>query len=166
MHFNTVDISGQRFGRLRVVKHAWISKDRKACWICICDCGKECIAVGRRLRSGRTKSCGCLRHETTILGIDSSSRIYKIWKGMLYRCYNPNSPDFKYYGNRGINVCPQWHHIELFHGWALSHGYAKDLTIDRIDNDGNYAPDNCQWITLAKNSRRRFTDRQGPGVDV
>lgn len=155
MHYNTIDIRDQRFGRLRVVKPVGTSRDRKVTWLCICDCGNECIAIGRKLRSGRTKSCGCLRHEAVSLGIGSASRFYKILKGMHDRCYNSKCKDFKYYGGRGITICEQWHHIEMFRGWALSNGYAENLTIDRVDNDGNYTPENCEWVTVAENLRRR-----------
>jgi len=88
----------------------------------------------------------------------SQTRLYKIWKGMRDRCTNPQTPIFRWYGGRGIKVCKAWQTFEPFRDWALKHGYQDDLTIDRINNDGNYTPSNCQWLTAAANVAKRHKD--------
>jgi hypothetical protein len=96
-----------------------------------------------------------------LAGVGSNTRIYSIWKGMRGRCCNPQDKDFKYYGARGIKLCKQWQQVEQFRDWALAHGYAANLTIDRIDNDGDYAPENCEWVTSSENTRRRHQRSRG-----
>jgi len=90
-----------------------------------------------------------------------NTRLYRVWKGMKQRCYLPTFDSYKTYGARGIKVCDEWHEFIPFKDWALSHGYSDDLCIDRIDNDGNYEPDNCQFLTRSENSRKQKLDRLG-----
>jgi len=130
-------------------------------WLCQCDCEKEVIVDGHSLKLNRTKSCGCFRKDylkkqkRRLTHGKRFTRIYKTWESMKARCYNPKTERYPRYGGRGIVVCDEWRtNFEAFYNWAISHGYKDELTIDRIDNDGNYEPTNCQWLTRSENSRK------------
>lgn len=146
-----VDISGLTFGRLKVLRISNKRMGRAAMWICRCECGNRKEIAGYVLRSGKTKSCGCLRDQRaretmTIHGL-SYGRIYRIRRNMIQRCTNPKNPMFHRYGGRGIKICRAWStSAKAFYEWAMSHGYADNLTIERKNNDGNYCPSNCIWI--------------------
>lgn len=156
---------GQRFGRLAVIADP-VRGHRGATSIpCRCDCGQERVIDFTALRTGQTQSCGCLKSErfghgrTTHGG--ASDRLYGIWIGMRERCSYEKHVVFRYYGGRGIRVCDAWRQsYEEFRAWALANGYDDHLEIDRIDADGNYAPENCRWVTAAFNrqqaNRRRW----------
>ena len=138
-----------------------------AMWRCKCECGKEVIVQGQTLRSGRTKSCGCLSreiHKEVMTELNKSNsrhgqfgtRIYRIWCSMKSRCYNKNHKAYIDYGGRGITICAEWKDdFEVFYNWAVKNGYSDNLTIDRIDVDGNYEPSNCRWATSSVQRRNQ-----------
>lgn len=151
---------GQQFGMLTVVGKAEPSPDGQVIWRCRCECGRETLVRGGNLRNGHTKSCGCYR-ERLRPGLhkthgESKTRLYKIYHGMKKRCYNPNAQFYERYGGRGITICDEWlNSFEVFREWALANGYRDDLSIDRIDNDGNYEPRNCRWEASKRQRRNR-----------
>ena len=154
-----VDLTGQTFGFLTVIERGPNTQRGNAKWHCKCVCGRETFVVTSKLRNGRTISCGCmgLLHATQAKikhGDSKKTRLYAIWAAMKRRCYNPNCDPYKYYGGKGIKVCDEWLEYDKFREWALSNGYAEDLSIDRIDSNGNYEPGNCQWITMQENRLR------------
>lgn len=163
-----LDLSGQRFGRLIALEWVSTNKQGNSEWLCVCDCGKEVIVNSQKLKSGKTKSCGCLSRELTIKRNSEGfkynarkNRIYRIYYGMKTRCYNPNEPGYHRYGGRGISICDEWlNSFETFQKWALSHGYRNDLSIDRINNDGNYEPSNCRWATAKEQANNRSTNKR------
>lgn len=157
-----IDLTGQVFGELEVLKRGENDRQGKVRWVCRCSCGKECLVSTGHLRSGHSKSCGHLgiEHATQakIKHGDSLYRkvapLYNVWNGMRQRCSNPNNPVYKWYGGKGVSVCPEWNDYAAFKAWAEGAGYEPGLSIDRIDPARGYEPGNCRWITRSENSRR------------
>ncbi len=157
------DLTGQKFGKLTVIERDGSTAYNKALWRCRCDCGNETFVVGSHLISGNTRSCGCSIKERAIerngIHLHSGTRLYNIWKNMRQRCNNENVPCYRFYGGKGVSVCAEWENYTNFEKWAFSNGYQDDLTIDRIDGDGNYEPNNCRWVTMVMQSRNTSRNR-------
>lgn len=155
-----LDKVGQRFGSLTVVEYAGYSR-----WKCRCDCGVVKVIPTCHLSTGHTKTCGRGIHRKQHLTHGKRhTRLYRIWANMKTRCLNPNDPHFPRWGARGITVCDEWKdNFQVFYDWAMSNGYEDHLTIDRIDNDKGYSPDNCRWATMTE---QRHNRRDCKGVIV
>jgi hypothetical protein len=160
MKYNFIDLTGQRFGRLTVL--SLYKSGRHTTWNCICNCGKSIIVRSDSLRNGHTQSCGCYNRDISKVtscrhGVyQADMRVYYIWKGMKSRC---NNTHHNRYGGRGIQLCREWQNPANFYNWAINHGYAEGLQIDRIDNDGDYCPENCRWVTAKQNSCNRSNNK-------
>ena len=161
-----IDMTGSTFGQWTVLDYAGRSK-----WLCRCSCGRTAVVVGATLRNGTSTKCmSCARAESnrvTKLGNKnaathgrSKTRLYRIWSGIISRCGNPNDTGYEHYGGRGICICPEWRQDYLaFERWAIASGYGDHLSIDRIDVDGNYEPNNCRWATEKEQGNNKTTNR-------
>lgn len=151
-----VDLTGQKFGRLTVVERIE-NRGHYVWWKCLCDCGNFKDVSSGNLRNGTTKSCGCLKEEGNNLKHGKCyDRIYGIYKAMIARCEKEYSSIYQYYGERGISVCQEWKNsFQAFYEWSINNGYKENLTIDRIETNGNYCPENCRWITMKEQNYNR-----------
>ena len=161
LKYEIKDIKGQRFGRLVALEHVGFSSNRVTLWKCRCDCGNTIIVREGNLHSGKSQSCGCLNVERTkeanLRHGMAHTRLYNIWSKMKERCYNTTRKAYKNYGGKGVHVCDEWRNdFQKFYDWAINNGYKENLTIDRINSNGNYDPVNCRWVTLSENVRLKY----------
>lgn len=164
MKFPGKDLTNQHFGYLTVLERIGV-RNKNVYWRCQCECGNEVIRSTSNLLASKFPSCGCMKNQVisksnTTHGL-RDTRLYRIYSGMMTGCYNPRNRAFKWYGERGIAICTEWRNsFKAFYDWAISNGYREDLSIDRIDPDGDYTPSNCRWVTMTiqnqnKSGRKR-----------
>lgn len=161
------DRTGIRYGRLTVTGRAedmiHPNGKKSTVWECVCDCGNKVTVLGSNLERGHVKSCGCISKDSPsrLKHGMANHRLYNIWTNMKQRCFNANNDDYKNYGGRGITVCDEWaEDFKNFADWALANGYNDELTIDRIDNNKGYEPNNCRWATrfIQRHNQNRLCD--------
>ena len=162
MAIKSLNLVGRRFGALVVLSEAERRKYVRY-WACRCDCGVTTEVDQGALRRGRTSSCGCKRARLISANRKTHgktrTKLYSVWSAMRNRCINPRYPQFYLYGGRGIRVCSAWSRYPVFESWAIEAGYQEGLSIDRIDNDGDYSPANCRWVDSFEQGRNKRNNR-------
>lgn len=157
-----IDATGMKFGRLTVIGFSHVARKR-AFWICSCECGNTVVVAGSHLRSGHTRSCGCLLKEARIKASTKhglcNTRLYSVWRTMFQRTTNRKHKEYKNYGARGVHVCDEWKDFSKFAEWSFNNGYEDSLSIDRINFNGDYCPSNCRWATMKQQQRNRRNNR-------
>lgn len=160
-----IDLTGEVINNITFIKTAGRSTSNRIKWLARCYCGREFETTANQIKTGKTKSCGCAKNKHG----GSRTKLYRSWSDMKQRCYNPKAEKFPIYGGRGIKVCDEWENsFTKYQEWALSNGYREDegLSIDRIDNDGNYEPSNCRWVDmLTQATNRRVPTNNTTGVE-
>ena len=166
---NVSHLEGRTFGRLCVLEKSGRSEKGSVIYKCLCTCGSIVFVKSHLLKNGGVRSCGCLKRESTIKNNrlrlvavshvthgGTGTRLYSIWRGMKNRCYRKSNQAYPHYGGRGIFICDDWlNDFAVFRKWALANGYENNLTIDRINNDDGYCPENCRWVTMKVQARNR-----------
>lgn len=163
------DIVGMKFGRLTVIKLAYTKRASKILYyyLCKCDCGNEHIVLKSSLLNGLTRSCGCYNTEIRAEKFRqrakhhmTDTRLHRIWEKMKGRCYCKTNPSYKNYGARGIAICDEWKNdFKTFYNWSINNGYQDDLSIDRINVNSNYEPNNCRWVNQKTQQRNRRNNK-------
>lgn len=158
------NLIGKKFTRLIVLSLSHVDRHRNAHWNCKCDCGVMKTISQISLKNNKTKSCGCYNLEMCVKRGKDRGRgktpILVIWRSMIERCYNPKRDNYSYYGGRGISVCDEWKNDSwAFYDWAMANGYSKGLSIDRINNYGNYEPSNCRWVSIVEQKRNKRSNK-------
>jgi len=165
------DLTGLKFNRLLVIKKLGTNKNKQIEWLCKCDCGKTKIVTSYLLTSGERKSCGCLHKENICRNIpklkelnkthgETNTRLYHIWRGIKERCNVNTNKAYKWYGAKGIKIYAPWNNDYVkFRDWAKNNGYRDDLSIDRINNNGNYEPSNCRWVDKIAQGNNKSNNR-------
>lgn len=160
----TIDLTGNRYGRLTVSCFSHYKRSpcghKNAYWLCKCDCGNTITVPSNRLKSGNTKSCGCLKADTNKRRCTKpyDKRLWAVHNNMMVRCYDSSFKYYEYYGGRGIGICDEWYGkngVDNFREWAMKNGYKRGLQIDRINNDKGYSPDNCRWVDRLEQGKNK-----------
>lgn len=172
---NREDLTGKKFGKLTAIQFSHKNKNRKTYWVFECECGNIKVLRTDTVKSGKVKSCGCIKKEQDIVNLNrngskpnkynskglSKHTLYHKWLGMKRRCYDIHDSHYNNYGGRGIEICEEWlYDFKKFFDWSIHNGWKDNLEIDRIDNNGNYEPNNCRYVTRKKNCNNRSTTRK------
>lgn len=174
------DLTGKRFNMLVALNFSHKNKSRKTYWDFRCDCGEIKTLRSDCVKNGSIKSCGCLKREQDIKNLNLEKRLDKTipidetyetlarrYAAMKQRCCDPRCPEYRNYGGRGIRVCDEWlYSFKNYYEWCVSHGYRKDLEIDRANNDGNYEPSNCRFVTRKENVNNRRCSKKKADTEI